>query len=73
MNSARETKVTHDGRYANRVNLTRNGTLEINSVQVADTTDYRCTVRRINHTSPRFYFVSLVVNASGKIWNFCIE
>lgn len=64
MNSDRETKVTHVGRYANRVNLTRNGTLEINSVQVADTTDYRCTVRRINYTSPRVYFVSLVVNAS---------
>lgn len=73
MNSDRETKVTHVGRYANRVNLTRNGTLEINSVQVADTTDYRCTVRRINYTSPRVYFVSLVVNASGKIWNFSLQ
>ena len=73
MNSDLETKVTHVGRYANRVNLTRNGTLEINSVQVADTTDYRCTVRRINYTSPRVYFVSLVVNAGGKIWNFSLQ
>ena len=69
MNSDRETKVTHNGRYANRVNLTRNGTLEINSVQAADTTDYRCTVTRINYTSPLVYFVSLVVNASGKSSN----
>ena len=73
MNSDRETKVTHVGRYGNRVNLTRNGTLVINSVQVADATDYRCTVRRINYTSPRVYFVSLVVNASGKIWNFTLH
>ena len=73
MNSDRETKVVHAGRYGNRINLTRNGTLIINSVQEADTTDYRCTVKRINYTSPRVYFVRLVVNASGKIWNFSLH
>ncbi|XP_078379886.1 uncharacterized protein LOC144662814 isoform X1 [Oculina patagonica] len=64
MNSDGATEVTQKGRYANRVNLTGNGTLEVNNVQVADATDYRCTVRRINYTSPRVYFVTLVVNAS---------
>jgi len=73
MNSDREIKVVHAGRYGNRINLTRNGALIINSVQEADTTDYRCTVKRINYTSPRVYFVSLVVNASGKIWNFSLN
>ena len=66
MNSHGATQVTHEGRYANRVNLIQNGTLEINNVHVADATDYRCTVQRINYTSPRVYFVTLVVNASGK-------
>ena len=73
MNSDRETKVTHNGRYSNRVNLTRNGSLEINSVQVVDTTDHRCIVTRINYTSPRVYFVSLVFNASGKSSNFSLH
>ena len=66
MNSDGATKVAHEGRYANRINLTGNGTLEINNVQTSDATDYRCTVRRINYTSPLVYFVTLVVNASGK-------
>lgn len=73
MNSDRARKVTHEGRYANRVNLTRNGTLQINNVQVADATDYRCTVRRINYTSPGVYIVNLVVNTSGKSWNFSLH
>ena len=73
MNSDRETKVSHSGRYSNRVNLTMSATLEINSVQMADTTDYRCIVTRINYTSPRIYFVSLVVNASGKSSNFFLH
>ena len=66
MNSSGVTQVTREGRYADRVNLTRNGTLEISNVEIADATDYRCTVKRINYTSPRVYFVTLVVNASGK-------
>lgn len=73
MNSDRKTKVTDSGRYSNRVNLTRNGTLEINSVQMADTTDYRCTVTRINYTSPLVYFVSLLVNTSGKSSKFSLH
>ena len=59
-------KVTETGSYAKRVNLTRNGTLEINQVRPEDATDYRCTVKRINYTSPRNYFVSLVVDTTGK-------
>ena len=55
------------GPYANRANLTdSNGTLEINSVRASDATDYKCTVKRINFTSPETYFVTLRVDASGK-------
>ena len=66
MNSQRMTQVKHKGRYAGRINLTRNGTLVLSKVQVSDSTDYRCTVQRINFTSPRIYFVTLIVNATGK-------
>ena len=67
MNSQRMTQVTYKGRYAGRINLTRNGTLLLSKVQVSDSTDYRCTVQRINFTSPLRYFVTLFVDATGKI------
>ena len=55
------------GPYANRANIIDlNGTLEINSVRDGDATDYRCTVRRINFTSPEVYIVALKVDTSGK-------
>ena len=66
MNSTRNVKVTHKGAYAGRVNLTRNGTLVLSNVRVSDSTDYRCTVQRVNFTSPRTYFFTLVVDATGE-------
>ena len=66
MNSTRNVKVTHKGPYAGRVNLTRNGTLVLSNVGMTDSTDYRCTVQRVNFTSPRTYFFTLVVNATGE-------
>ena len=66
MNSQRMTQVTHKGRFAGGINLTQNGTLVLSKVQVSYSTDYRCTVQRINFTSPRIYFVTLIVNATGK-------
>ena len=55
------------GPYANRANLTDlNGALEINSVRASDATDYKCTVKRINFTSPETYIVTLKVDTSGK-------
>ena len=66
MNSQRKTQVTDEGPYANRVNLTWNGTLVLSRVRISDSTDYKCTVQRMNFTSPQLYFVTLVVNATGK-------
>ena len=66
MNRQRITKVTDKDPYRDRLNLTSNGTLELSNVQISDSTDYRCTVQRVNFTSPRYYFVTLVVNATGK-------
>ena len=66
MNSQRKTQVTDEGPYANRVNLTWNGTLVLFGVRISDSTDYKCTVQRMNFTSPQLYFVTLVVNATGK-------
>ena len=66
MNSTRATGVTHKGPYRARLNLTSNGTLVLSNVQISDSTEYRCTVQRVNFTSPRSYCVTLVVNATGK-------
>lgn len=71
LNSSRATLVTHEGLYANRTNLIHNGTLEIYSVQVTDATDYRCTVKTINHTSAASYFVTIRVDSSGKYMYVC--
>ena len=65
MSSHGETQVTRQGLYANRVNLTGNSPLEIDNVQVADATHYRCTAQRINYTSPRVYFVTIHVDSTG--------
>lgn len=54
------------GPYNGRVNLTRNGTLILSNVQISDGTDYMCTVQRVNFTSAERYFVTLIVNATGK-------
>ena len=70
MNRRRITKVTHKDPYKDRLNLTSNGTLVLSNVRISDSTDYRCTVQRVNFTSPRYYFVTLVVNATGKSFLF---
>ena len=57
----------YPGPYENRVNLTLNGTLIINSVKSSDTAYYKCTVKRIiKYVSPLTYFVALKVNTTGK-------
>lgn len=66
MNNSRATKVVDKGPYNGRVNLTRNGTLILSDVQISDGTDYMCTVQRVNFTSAERYFVTLIVNATGK-------
>ena len=71
LNSSRATLVTNEGLYANRTNLIQNGTLEISSVQGTDATDYRCTVTTINHTSPKFYTVTIRVDSSGEYMHVC--
>lgn len=68
MNSRGIIKVTHQERYLDRVNLTLNGSLKISRVSVTDATDYRCTVRRINYTSPRVYFVTLRIDSKGNYY-----
>jgi len=65
MNRSSKTGAIRKGPYANRANIIDlNGTLEINSVRDSDATDYRCTVRRINFTSPEVYIVALKVDTS---------
>ena len=66
MTNSRTTKVIDKGPYNGRVNLTRNGTLILSNVQISDGTDYMCTVQRVNFTSAERYFVTLIVNATGK-------
>lgn len=66
MTNSRTTKVVDKDPYNGRVNLTRNGTLILSNVQISDGTDYMCTVQRVNFTSAERYFVTLIVNATGK-------
>ena len=54
------------GPYANRTNMFVNGTLQLNNVKASDNTDYKCTVRKINYTSPEVYIVTLHVDSRGK-------
>ena len=70
MNQKRITEVTHKDPYKDRLNLTSNGTLVLSNVRISDSTVYRCTEQRVNVTSPRYYFVTLVVNATGKSFVF---
>ena len=64
------THFTAKGPYKDRLNLTRNWTLVLSNVQISDSTVYRCTVEREGFTSPRYYLVTLVVNATGKSFLF---
>ena len=70
MKRTRITKVTDKEPYGGRLNLTSSGTLVLSNVRISDSTDYRCTIQRVNFTSPRYYFVTLVVNATGKSFLF---
>ena len=46
--------------------ITSDGALEIENVQLSDAGHYMCTVKKINHVSPRRHFVTLAVNRVGK-------
>ena len=47
--------------------MTSDGALEIENVQLSDGGHYMCTVKIINHVSPRRHFVTLAVNRAGKL------
>lgn len=47
------------------INITKDGAVEIQNVQPSDAGKYRCTVKRINHTSPEVHFITLSVNING--------
>ena len=57
--------ITQVGRE--RVNITRDGALEIHQVNPSDTGQYMCTVKTINHSSPGIYHTILVVTNDGKL------
>jgi len=61
MNSKGVTKV---GRK--RITITSDGALEIQRVRLGDAGQYMCTVKTINHTSPRVHHVTLLVFRDGK-------
>ncbi|XP_020619557.1 uncharacterized protein LOC110057307 isoform X2 [Orbicella faveolata] len=56
MNNKGITKVGRE-----RVNITSDGALEIHKVNLSDTGQYMCTVKRINHSSPAVHHTTLVV------------
>ena len=58
------TGITKVGRE--RVNITRDGTLEIHRVNISDTGQYMCGVKKIDHSSPGIYHTTLVVIKDGK-------
>ena len=58
--------MTFPGPYANRANMSLNGTLGIGKVKAGDQTVYRCTVNEGDFTSPLVYFVTLDVDSRGK-------
>lgn len=64
LNSQGKTKTIDKGPYSNRVNITLNGTLEIYHTEVSDSNTYKCSVHRINYTSPERNFVTLQVDTS---------
>lgn len=45
----------------NGVSITKDGALEIHQVQLRDAGKYRCTVKRIDHSSPGVHFITLIV------------
>lgn len=61
MNQDGTTKVGRSG-----INISSDGALEIQKVQLSDAGKYICTVERIDYRSPRWYFATLVVNGVGK-------
>ena len=58
--------MTFPGTYANRTDMSLNGTLEISKVKARDKTTYKCTVKKTDFTSPLVYFVTLDVDSRGK-------
>ena len=58
------TGITKVGRE--RVNITRDGALEIHRVNISDTGQYMCGVKKIDHSSPGIYHTTLVVIKDGK-------
>ena len=61
--------INHEGKTDfNRegIKITSNGALEINDVRLSDAGLYMCTVKRIDHMSPKRHFVTLTVNTVGK-------
>ena len=61
MNNEGKTKINREG-----IKITSNGALEINNVRLSDAGLYMCTVKRIDHKSPKRHFVTLTVNRVGK-------
>ena len=59
---------THVGRE--RINITRDGTLEIQEVNPSDSGQYMCTVKPINHASPKVYQTILLIK-DGK-FKLCV-
>ena len=54
-----------------RFNISSDGALDIEKVQLSDVGRYKCTVTRINHKSPKRHFTKLTVNRNGKKWLSC--
>ena len=57
MNNKGITKVGRE-----RVNITRDGALEIHEVNPSDSGQYMCTVKTINHSSPGVYKTTLLIS-----------
>ena len=50
-----------------RIIITKEGNLKIKKVRLSDDGEYMCTVRRINHASPRRHFATVAVLSVGKL------
>lgn len=72
INHQGKTKINREG-----IRITSHGALEINNVRLSDAGHYMCTVKRIDHMSPKRHFVTLYANRAGKlklsksVWCFC--
>ena len=53
-----------------RVNITRDGALEIHQVNLSDAGQYMCTVKTINHSSPGVHHTILVVTEKAEKGTF---